>query len=524
MARDDQIDPVIGRMAEIEQTIEVLSRRTKNNPVLIGEPGVGKTAIAEGIAQRIVEGDVPDTLRDKRLVRLDLAGLVAGTSYRGDFEERLKKVIDEIRRTATSSSSSSTSCTRWSARAPGEGAMNAGNMLKPALARGELHVVGATTIDEYRKDIEKDAALERRFQPILVPEPTVSDTIADPVRAARPVRSAPPGPLHRRVAGGGGRAVRPVHHRPVPAGQGDRPHRPGRRPGAAADQDGRPRTAASSSSALTSCGREKDEAVAAEEYDRAGSAAGRDRRAHRPRRQRRGRIGRRGRPEERARGRHGRHRRGRLPRDRHPGRAADPGGEGAAARARGEPAPAGHRPGRRGDGHRRGGPPLAGRARRPEPADRQLPVPRADRRRQDRAGAGAGRGAVRQRGPDDPDRHERVPGAAHGQPAGRRASRLRRLRRGGPAHRGGPPDPVRGPAARRDREGAPGCVQHPAAGARRRPADRRPGPHGRLQEHGRDHDQQPRLGPDRAAQARLRRRGRRRPRADARTRRRRTGS
>ncbi len=177
MARDDRIDPVIGRESEIEQTIEVLSRRTKNNPVLIGEPGVGKTAIAEGIAQRIVEGDVPDTLRDKRLVRLDLAGLVAGTRYRGDFEERLKKVIDEITAHSDELIVFIDELHTVVGAGAGEGAMNASNMLKPALARGELHIVGATTIDEYRKDIEKDAALERRFQPILVPEPSVSDTI-----------------------------------------------------------------------------------------------------------------------------------------------------------------------------------------------------------------------------------------------------------------------------------------------------------------------------------------------------------
>jgi ATP-dependent Clp protease ATP-binding subunit ClpC len=177
MARDGGIDPVIGRDDEIEQTIEVLSRRTKNNPVLIGEPGVGKTAIAEGIAQRIVEGDVPDTLRDKRLVRLDLAGLVAGTRYRGDFEERLKKVIDEISEHGDELIAFIDELHTVVGAGAAEGAMSAGNMLKPALARGELHIIGATTIDEYRKDIEKDAAFERRFQPILVPEPTVEDTI-----------------------------------------------------------------------------------------------------------------------------------------------------------------------------------------------------------------------------------------------------------------------------------------------------------------------------------------------------------
>jgi len=177
MAREGRVDPVVGRQEEIEQTVEVLSRRTKNNPVLIGEPGVGKTAIVEGIAQRIVDGDVPDTLRDKRLVQIDLGGMVAGTRYRGDFEERLKKVIDEIRAHRDDLIIFIDELHTVVGAGAGEGAMDAANMLKPALARGELHIIGATTIDEYRKDIEKDAALERRFQPILVPEPSVSDTI-----------------------------------------------------------------------------------------------------------------------------------------------------------------------------------------------------------------------------------------------------------------------------------------------------------------------------------------------------------
>jgi len=177
MARQDRVDPVVGREQEIEQTVEVLSRRTKNNPVLIGEPGVGKTAIVEGIAQRIVDGDVPDTLRDKRLVQLDLAGMVAGTKYRGDFEERLKKVIEEIRAHSDELIIFIDELHTVVGAGAAEGAVSAGNMLKPALARGELHIIGATTIDEYRKDIEKDAALERRFQPILVPEPSVDETI-----------------------------------------------------------------------------------------------------------------------------------------------------------------------------------------------------------------------------------------------------------------------------------------------------------------------------------------------------------
>src|SRR5918911_1214244 len=177
MARNGQIDPVIGREQEIEQTVEVLSRRRKNNPVLIGEAGVGKTAIVEGIAAQIVEGDVPETLRGRRVVELDLTGLVAGTRYRGDFEERLKKIVDEIREHSDEVIVFIDELHTVVGAGASEGSGGAGNMLKPALARGELHIIGATTLEEYRRNIEKDAALERRFQPILVPEPSVEDTV-----------------------------------------------------------------------------------------------------------------------------------------------------------------------------------------------------------------------------------------------------------------------------------------------------------------------------------------------------------
>ncbi|MBL1104243.1 ATP-dependent Clp protease ATP-binding subunit [Streptomyces sp. 5-8] len=177
-AKAGRLDPVVGRSEEIEQTVEILSRRTKNNPVLIGEPGVGKTAIVEGLAQRIVAGEVPDTLKDKRVVSLDLSGMVAGAQYRGQFEERLKKVIEDVQAAGGDIILFIDEMhTVVGAGATGEGSMDAGNMLKPALARGELHVVGATTIDEYRKYVEKDAALERRFQPVMVPEPTVEETV-----------------------------------------------------------------------------------------------------------------------------------------------------------------------------------------------------------------------------------------------------------------------------------------------------------------------------------------------------------
>ena len=177
-AEDGRLDPVIGRDAEIRRVIQVLSRRTKNNPVLIGEPGVGKTAVVEGLAQRVVAGDVPDSLKGRRVLSLDLAAMVAGAKYRGEFEERLKAVLEEIKDAGGQVITFIDELhTVVGAGAGGDSAMDAGNMLKPMLARGELHMIGATTLDEYRERIEKDPALERRFQQVFVGEPSVEDTI-----------------------------------------------------------------------------------------------------------------------------------------------------------------------------------------------------------------------------------------------------------------------------------------------------------------------------------------------------------
>ncbi|HLH80126.1 MAG TPA: Clp protease N-terminal domain-containing protein, partial [Chthonomonas sp.] len=177
LARNDKLDPVVGRHTEIERVIQILSRRTKNNPVLLGEPGVGKTAIAEGLAQRIVSGDIPETLKDKRIVSLDLASLVAGTKYRGEFEERMKRVLEEVRKAQGEVILFIDELHTLVGAGAAEGAIDASNIMKPALARGELQCIGATTLDEFRKYIERDAALQRRFQPVKVSEPTPDETV-----------------------------------------------------------------------------------------------------------------------------------------------------------------------------------------------------------------------------------------------------------------------------------------------------------------------------------------------------------
>ncbi|OYW09411.1 MAG: ATP-dependent chaperone ClpB, partial [Rhodospirillales bacterium 12-71-4] len=178
LAREGKLDPVIGRDEEIRRTIQVLARRTKNNPVLIGEPGVGKTAIVEGLALRIVRGDVPEALKNKKVMALDLGSMVAGAKYRGEFEERLKGVLKEVEEAAGDIVLFIDEMHTLVGAGKADGAMDASNLIKPALARGELHCVGATTLDEYRKHVEKDAALARRFQPVMVGEPSVADTVS----------------------------------------------------------------------------------------------------------------------------------------------------------------------------------------------------------------------------------------------------------------------------------------------------------------------------------------------------------
>ena len=232
VAREGKLDPVIGRDEEIRRTIQVLARRTKNNPVLIGEPGVGKTAIVEGLALRIVNGDVPEALKNKRLLALDLGAMVAGAKYRGEFEERLKAVLKEIEAAEGEIILFIDEMHTLIGAGSADGAMDASNLLKPELARGALHCVGATTLDEYRKHVEKDAALARRFQPVFVGEPSVADTISILRGIKEKYETASWRAHHRRRAGRGGDAVEPLHHRPLPAGQGDRPDGRGGEPAA----------------------------------------------------------------------------------------------------------------------------------------------------------------------------------------------------------------------------------------------------------------------------------------------------
>ena len=536
-----KLDPVIGRDEEIRRTIQVLSRRTKNNPVLIGEPGVGKTAIAEGLALRIVQGDVPDSLKDKKLLSLDMGALIAGAKYRGEFEERLKAVLNEVQAEGGRIILFIDELHTIVGAGKTEGSMDAGNLLKPALARGELHCIGATTLDEYRKHIEKDAALARRFQPVFVNEPSVEDTISilrglkekyelhHGVRITDSALVAAATLSNRYISDrflpdkaidlvdeAASRLKMQIDSKPEELDRIDRElmqlkieREALRKENDAASKD---RLAniekeiadlEEESKILTQNWQAEKEKLGSaqklkEELDHA--------RTELEKAQRRGDLARAGELaygkipelEKKLAAIEAQEAKGTMVEEAvTPDQIAD-----VVSRWTGIPVDRmlegerekllkmedalveARRRSARGGGCRvDGGAACARRSAGPEPPDRLVHVPRPDGRRQDRARQGARRVPLRRRVGAHAHRHERVHGEALGRASDRRAAGLCRLRGGRLPHRGGAPPALSGDPVRRDRKGAPRRVQRAAAGARRRTPDRRPGPHGRLPQH-----------------------------------------
>ncbi len=468
LARKGQLDPVIGRQREIERVLQVLSRRKKNNPVLIGEPGVGKTAIVEGLAQKIVANEVPATLKDKKLVMLDLSSTVAGTKYRGQFEERLKTLINEIRESENVIIFIDELHTIVGAGGA-EGAIDAANMLKPALARGELQAIGATTLDEYRKHIEKDGALERRFQPIIVDPPSVDETI-EILKGLRcryeDHHSADIS--DEAIVAAVKLADRYISDRFLPDKAIDVIDEAGAR--ARLEISTIPIEVKELEQDLESVSCEKRSASENQEFERAAELRDKEREYQQKLENAR---------KDLVQSKN--LRRAKVDADDVaavvagmtgiPVRKAGAGGEREAPPDGGRTPQACRRAGGGADDRVQGGPAQPSGAPGSQAPDRFVHLPGSDGRREDRTRPDAGRVPVRGRERPRQARHVRIHGAIRRLTARGRAARLRRLRGGRPAHREGEKTPLQRRSLRRDREGAPGRVQYPAPGARGRPAD-----------------------------------------------------
>ena len=488
-AREGKLDPVIGREKEIERVMQVLSRRTKNNPVLIGEPGVGKTAVVEGLAQNIVKGEVPETLKDKQLYTLDLGALVAGSRYRGDFEERLKKVLKEIRTRGDIILFIDEMHTLVGAGAA-EGAIDAASILKPMLARGELQTIGATTLDEYRKHVEKDAALERRFAPIQVQAPDVPHTV-EILKGLRDRYES-----HHRVSITDGAleaaarlSDRYISDRQLPDKAIDLIDEAGSRlrirrmtaPPDLREFDDR----------IANVRRDKESAIDAQDFEKAAALRDQEKKllaekVEREREWKAGDLDVVAEVDEKLIGEVLALMTG-IP-------VSDLTEDDIARLLRME-----EELHKRVIGQEQAIKALSKSIRRTRAGLKDPKRPSGSfifagpvRRRQDRAQQDPRRVPVRRRGRPHRARHERVLRAAHRLAAVRLAARVRRLRGGRPAHREGAPQAVLRRPVRRGREGPPGHLQLAAAGARGGPAHRRPGPGRRLQEHRHHHDDQPR--------------------------------